>query len=84
MCERRRRVDPGQIEWKRTEEGRDGGAGMDRRADVVAEPGQRQLRGARAAADRVLRLDDADRVSGLRERDRGGEAVRPRAHDDGA
>jgi hypothetical protein len=79
VCERRRRFDPIDIEWKRAEKGRDGGAGMDRRADVVAEPGQRQLGGARAAADRLLRLDDADGAPGLRERDCGSEPVRPRA-----
>jgi hypothetical protein len=52
---------------------------MDRRADVVPESRQGQLGGARSAADRVLRLDDADRASGSRERDCGSEAVRPRA-----
>jgi hypothetical protein len=55
---------------------------MDRRADVVAESRKRQLGGSRSAADRVLRLDDQDGASGLRERNRGGETVRPRADDD--
>jgi hypothetical protein len=51
---------------------------MNRGADVVPEPRKRQLSGARPAADRLLRLDDADGPSGLSERDRGGKAVRAR------
>jgi hypothetical protein len=49
----------------------------------MAEAGERQLGRPRSAADRVARLDDEDRTAGLREGDRGGEAVRPRADDDG-
>jgi hypothetical protein len=56
---------------------------MDRRAHVVAEARKRQLERARSAADRVLRLEDEDGPSGLRESDGGGEAVRARADDDG-
>jgi hypothetical protein len=56
---------------------------MDRGADVVPESGKRQLRGARPASDRLLRLDDADGASGLRKRDRSSEAVRPRPDDNG-
>jgi hypothetical protein len=56
---------------------------MNRRAGVVAEARQRQLECASAAADRVLRLEDEDRSSGLRERDGGGEPVRAGADDDG-
>jgi hypothetical protein len=48
---------------------------MDRRADVVAKSGKCQLRGSRSAADRLLRLDDADGAPGPSKRDRGGEAV---------
>jgi hypothetical protein len=55
---------------------------MDRGADVVAESGQRELGGARAAADRVPRLDDENGAPGLGECDRGGEAVRAAADDD--
>jgi hypothetical protein len=55
---------------------------VDRRADVVPEAGERQLGRARAAADAVLRLEDEDRASGLRESDRGGEPVRAGADDD--
>ena len=49
----------------------------------MPESRKRQLRGARPAADRLLRLDDADGASGLSERDRGSEAVRPRPDDNG-
>jgi len=56
---------------------------MDRRADVVAEAGQRQLRGARPAADRVPRFEDEDRASRLGEGDGGGQPVRAGADDDG-
>jgi hypothetical protein len=55
---------------------------MDRGADVVAESGKRQLRCARTAADRLVRLDDADGAPGLSQRDRSGKAVRPRPDDD--
>jgi hypothetical protein len=56
---------------------------MNRGADVVPKSWQRQLRGASPAADRLLRLEDANRTPGLSERDRGGKAVRPRPDDDG-
>jgi hypothetical protein len=56
---------------------------MDGGADVVAESGKRQLRGARPAADRLLRLDYADEAPGQSERDRSSEAVRPRPDDNG-
>ena len=56
---------------------------MDRRADVVPKSRQRQLLGARSAAGGLSRLEDQDRSSCLSERDRGREAVRPRADDDG-
>ena len=55
---------------------------VDRRADVVPEAGQRQLRRARAAADRRGRLEHAHRAARPGERDRGGQAVRARADDD--
>jgi hypothetical protein len=55
---------------------------MDRRADVVAEARERQLCSARSTADRLLRFEDADRASGLRERDSGREPIRPGADDD--
>jgi hypothetical protein len=57
--------------------------GVDRRAHVVSEPRQRQFSRASSAPDRLLALEDPDRSSGLRERDRGREPVRPGADDDG-
>jgi hypothetical protein len=56
---------------------------VDRRAHVVPEPRQRQFSSASASADRRLTFDDANRSSGLRERDRCCEPVRPGADDDG-
>jgi hypothetical protein len=56
---------------------------VDRRADIVLEPWQRQFSSASAAADRRLTFEDANRSSRLRERDRGCEPVRPGANDDG-
>jgi hypothetical protein len=82
MSERRRRVDQRQVEVERPEEGRAGNERVDRGADVVTEPGERQLGGSRPAADRVVRFEDQDGAAGLRERDRGGETVRPRTDDD--
>jgi hypothetical protein len=82
--ERGRRLDPLDIEVERAKERRRGRERMDRRADVVTEARKGQLERARPAADRVLRLDDEDGASCLRECDRGGEAVRACADDDGA
>ena len=83
MRERRRRLDQVELEPERGEEGRRCGERMDRGADVVAEAGERELRGPRPAADRVARLEDADGASRLRKGDRGGEPVRACADDDG-
>jgi hypothetical protein len=49
----------------------------------VAVSRQRQRRSARSAADRLLRLDDANGAPSLSERDRGGKAIRARADDNG-
>jgi hypothetical protein len=49
----------------------------------VPEPRQGQVSSASAASDRCLTFEDAHRSSGLRERDRGCEPVRPGADDDG-
>jgi len=76
------RLDPVDAEVERGEERRRRCERMDRGADVVPEPRERELRGARAAADRVLRLDDEDGASGLREGDCGREPVRAGADDD--
>jgi hypothetical protein len=56
---------------------------MNRGADVVPETREGELCGSDPAADRLVALDDEDRPSSLCDRDRSGEAVRPRADDDG-
>ena len=73
------RLDQIELELQRAEERRGNKQRMDRGADVVAKTGKRQLRRARSAADRLLRLDDTDGAPGLCKRDRSGEAVRPGA-----
>jgi hypothetical protein len=80
--DRRGRLDQIELELQRAEKrgGRD--RRVDRRADVVAETGERQLGCACPAADRLPGFDDADGAPGLSERDRGGEAVRPGPDDD--
>jgi hypothetical protein len=55
---------------------------VDRRADVVPKAGERQLGSPDASADRVVGLENENGSPRLRERDRSGEAVRPRADDD--
>jgi hypothetical protein len=80
--ERGRRFDPLDLEVEGAEERRRRSERMDRRADVVPEPWQRQLERARAAPDRVLRLDDEDRSPRLGESDRRRKPVRARADDD--
>ena len=54
---------------------------MDGRTDVVLETGQRQLLGARTAADRVVCFQDQHRVSGAGQDDSSGKAVGPGADD---
>jgi hypothetical protein len=49
----------------------------------VAEARQRQLGGARAAADLRLGLEYLDLDAGLCENDRGDEPIRPGTDDDG-
>ena len=51
---------------------------QDRRAHVVAEPGERQLGGPRPAAGRRRGLVDTDRAPGTGQGDRRGQAVRAR------
>jgi len=75
------RLDQVELELQRAEKRGRGDEWMDCGADVVPESRKRQLRSARPAADRLLRLDDADGAPGLRERDRSSEAVRPRPYD---
>jgi hypothetical protein len=81
--QRGRRLHHGQIELEPTEEWRRWDQRVDRRADIVPESRQCQFSSASAPADRRLTLEDANRSSGLRERDRGCEPVRPGADDDG-
>jgi hypothetical protein len=69
------RLDQVEAELERAKEGRGDEGRVDRRADVVAKSGKCQLRGSRSAADRLLRLDDADGAPGLSKRDTGREAV---------
>jgi hypothetical protein len=77
MSDRDRRLDQIDFELERAEERGGEENRMDRGADVVPKAGKRQLSGARPAADRLLRLDDADGAPGLSESDRGSKAVRP-------
>ena len=81
--ERGGRVDPFDVEPEGVEERRRRAERVNRGADVVSEARERQLQGPCAAADRVLRLEDEDGASGLRQGDGGGEPVRARADDDG-
>ncbi len=86
MGERQRRLDPLEaviLERNRPEEGRSGGHRMNRRAEVVDEPRERQLAGAEAAADLLGRLANEHRAARSRELDRGREAVGAGADDDG-
>ena len=85
LRERRVRVhelDPVRREVHRAEERRGQREGHDRRAHVVAEPGEGQLPGPCAAADGRGRLVDPHRSPGPGKGDGRGEAVRPRADDD--
>src|SRR6185369_12642460 len=70
----------GQVD--RLEERRRDGEWQDRRADIVAEPGEGQLRGPRPATGLGGGFVDADRASGTGKGDRGGEAVRSGTDDD--
>ena len=56
---------------------------MNRRTHIVAKPGQRQLLGSRASADRLMRFENEDRESRARERDRGSESIRSGADNNG-
>jgi hypothetical protein len=76
------RLDQVESELERAEEGRGDESRVDRRADVVPESGQCQIQSPRPAADRLLRLDDADGAPGLSKRDRGREAVGAGPYDD--
>jgi len=77
-----RRFDDVELEVDRLEERGGSRERVDGGADIVPKTRQRELGRAGPAADRVTRFDDEDRASGLGQRDRGGEAVRPSADDD--
>src|SRR5438105_7089686 len=84
--ERRGRLDPFQSlarEIELAKERRRGAQRMERRADIVHEPREGQLGGAAAAADRVVRFVDRDRVAFARELDSSRQPVRPAADDGG-
>ena len=55
---------------------------VDRRARVVPEAGERQLLGAKPAADRVAPLEHEHRAAGAREHDRRRQAIGPGTDDD--
>ena len=65
-----------------TQERRGEREGVDRRADVVPESGQRELGAAQAAADLVRGLEHEHGAPCLGERDRSRQAIGARAHDD--
>jgi hypothetical protein len=84
MRDRERRVQPDQSMFRqrqRFEKRRHDAHRMDGRADVVFETGQRQLLGARAAADGFLCFEHEDVESGPGQDDGGGEAVGSGADD---
>jgi hypothetical protein len=82
MCGRRIRLNPLDVELERAKERRSETKRVDRRADVVDEPRQRQLGGPQAAAELLLRLVNLDLQAGTRKRDRRREPVRPGADND--
>ena len=75
-------LEPVLLERQRPEERGGHTEWVNRRAEVVDVARHRQLRRARAASDRVVRLPHQDRESPFGERDRCGEAVRPRSDHD--
>ena len=75
-------LDAARREVDRGEERRGDRQRQDRRADVVAEPGEGQLGGPRPATGRRRGLVDADRAPGTGQGDGGGQAVRPGPDDD--
>ena len=83
--QRQLRLDPGQPVLLQRPGPQDRGAHAQRvhgRARVVPEPWQRQLLRAGPAAHRARGFVEHHLEAGLRQRDRRGETVRPRAHHD--
>jgi hypothetical protein len=82
MRERRGRVNELRQRYS-SKERRAGDEGINRRARVVNEAGQRQLGRAHPAADRVVCFEHENGSASPRERDRGREPVRPGSDHDG-
>src|SRR5438876_1811587 len=85
MSQRNFRLNPGQpesFERKRFEKRRTSCERMRRRTNVMHKSWNRKLRRARAPADRGVGFEDENRISRARQRDRGGEAIGPRAYND--
>ena len=82
MSDRRGRLDQIEVELQRAEERGGRESRMDCGANVVPKSGKRQLRGACAASDGLVGLDNANGSPGLSERDRSSKAVRPCPDDD--
>ena len=83
--QRQVRLDPGQPVLLQRPGPKHRGAHAERvdgRARIVPEPRQRQLLGAGPAAHGVRAFAEHHLEAGLRQRDRRGETVRPRAHHD--
>jgi hypothetical protein len=76
VSSRGRRVDPVHFQAELPEDGRLDTERVNRRADVVDEARQSQLRAPHASADRLLGLEEVDVVARLREDDRAGQPVR--------
>jgi hypothetical protein len=86
MREHHRRLDPLETELRqrqRLKQRRRDAERMDGRAEVVHEPGQRQLPGSRAAADGRFGLEDDDLATGLGNHNCRGEPIGAGADDDG-
>jgi len=75
-------LQPVRLERERAQVGREDARRMRGRADVVSEPGERQLGRSRAAADLGVPFDHEDLRARLREPDPRREPVGPRADDD--
>ena len=85
MRQRRRGLNPFQpalLERQAAEKRRPHRHGVNTRTDVVQEARERQFRRSRPAAQRFFSLDQQNGAARLGDRNRGGEPVRPAAHDD--
>jgi hypothetical protein len=57
---------------------------MNRRANIVEKPGQRELGGADATSDAIGAFEQSDRAALARQHNRGGEPIRSGANYRGA